>query len=99
MGRERFAEVPGGQQHVPNSIPVQLQSPSKGPFTRTSFVAQLNAIFVALNLQPVAISSFHRDFSAICQCKGQSLCNLHSISQQSVNFKTALVGKHHTVKN
>ena len=31
--------------------------PGKGPLTQAIFVAQLNAMFVALKLQPAAISS------------------------------------------
>ena len=41
-----------------SNLPI-LESVSnlKGPFTEAIFVAQLNAIFVALKLQPAAISS------------------------------------------
>ena len=35
----------------------------QGRLTQATFVAQLNAIFVALKLR------FPRDFSAVCQCK------------------------------
>ena len=38
----------------------------KGPFTQAIFVAQLNAIYVALSCNQLR---FHRDFSAVCQCK------------------------------